>query len=85
MLLGGLMHPQKDNTKKRTNLSIQLHLISEAKELGVNISASAEHGIAQAIASEKKKRWLKENNSALTSSNLFVEENGLPLSKYRVF
>jgi antitoxin CcdA len=79
------MHPQKDNAKKRTNLSIQLHLISEAKELGVNISASAKNGIAKAIASEKKKRWLKENNSALTSSNLFVEESGLPLSKYRVF
>ena len=79
------MQPQKDNAKKRTNLSIQLHLISEAKELGVNISASAEHGIALAIASEKKKRWLRENNAALSSSNLFVEENGLPLSKYRVF
>jgi len=79
------MLPQKDNVKKRTNLSIQLHLISEAKELGVNLSASAEHGIALAIASEKKKRWLQENNSALSSSNLFVEENGLPLSKYRVF
>jgi len=79
------MQAQKYNAKKRTNLSIQLHLISEAKELGVNISASAEHGIALAIASEKKKRWLQKNNSALSSSNLFVEENGLPLSKYRAF
>jgi antitoxin CcdA len=79
------MQTQKDNAKKRTNLSIQVHLISEAKELGVNISASAEHGIAQAIASEKKRRWLQENNSALSSSNLYGEENGLPLSKYRVF
>lgn len=79
------MQSQKDKVKKRTNLSIQLHLLSEAKELGVNISASAELGIAQAIASEKKKRWLQENNAALSSSNLFVEENGLPLSKYRVF
>ena len=79
------MQTPKDNVKKRTNLSIQLHLISEAKELGINISASAEHGIAQAIASEKKRRWLQENNSALSSSNLYVEENGLPLSKYRLF
>ena len=79
------MKTQKDNAKKLTNLSIQLHLISEAKELGFNISASAEHGIAQAIASEKKRRWLQENNSSLSSSNLFVEENGLPLTKYRVF
>lgn len=79
------MQTQKVNIKKRTNLSIQSNLLSEAKELGVNISASAENGIAQAIAQERKKRWLKENNSALSSSNLFVEENGLPLSKYRAF
>jgi len=65
--------------------TIQSNLLIEAKELGVNISASAENGISQAIAEERKTRWLKENHSALSSSNLFVEENGLPLSKYRVF
>lgn len=79
------MQTQKVNFKKRTNLSIQSNLLIEAKELGVNISASAENGISLAIAAERKKRWLKENHSALSSSNSFVEENGLPLSKYRAF
>ncbi len=79
------MQRQKVNFKKRTNLSIQSNLLVEAKELGVNISASAENGISKAIAEERKKRWLKENHSALSNSNLFVEEDGLPLSKYSVF
>lgn len=79
------MQSQRLVNKKRTNLSIQATLLSEAKELGVNISASAENGIKMAIAHEKKNRWLQENQSAIQSSNLFVEENGLPLAKYRTF
>lgn len=79
------MHSQRLVNKKRTNLSIQATLLSEAKELGVNISASAENGLKEAIAQEKRKRWLQENQSAIQSSNLFVEENGLPLAKYRTF
>lgn len=79
------MQSQRLVNKKRTNLSIQATLLSEAKELGVNISASAENGIKMAIAQEKKNRWLQENQSAIQSSNLFVEENGLPLAKYRTF
>jgi antitoxin CcdA len=79
------MQSQTLAIKKRTNLSIQASLLSEAKELGLNVSASAENGLKIAIAHEKKKRWLKENQSAIQSSNLFVEENGLPLAKYRAF
>jgi antitoxin CcdA len=79
------MNYQRSVNKKRTNLSIQVTLLSEAKELGINVSASAENGLKMAITDEKKKRWLRENQSAIQSSNLFVEENGLPLAKYRTF
>jgi antitoxin CcdA len=79
------MNYQRSVNKKRTNLSIQVSLLSEAKELGINVSASAENGLKMAITDEKKKRWLRENQSAIQSSNLFVEENGLPLAKYRTF
>ena len=79
------MNYQRAVNKKRTNLSIKVSLLSEAKELGINVSASAENGLKMAITDEKKKRWLRENQSAIQSSNLFVEENGLPLAKYRTF
>lgn len=71
--------------RKPTNLSVDINLIAEAKELEVNISRAAEEGIAKAVADEKAKRWLEENKEALESSNRYVEKHGLPLAKYRLF
>ena len=72
-------------TKKRTNLSISDSLLQEAKSLKINISQSAENGIAEAVRLRKQQVWLEENADAINSSNDFVSENGLPLSKFRTF
>ncbi len=71
--------------KKRTNLSISEVLLNEAKSLEVNLSQSAEQGISQAIAKAKKEKWLRENTDSLVSSNDFVNQNGLPLARYKQF
>lgn len=72
-------------TKKRTNLSISAPLLQEAKSLKINISQAAENGIAEAVRLRKQQIWLEENADAIKSSNDFVNENGLPLSKFRTF
>jgi len=71
--------------RKPTNLSLDSALIEEAKALGINVSRSAEAGIAEAVKLHKQKQWLKENTSALASSNAYVEANGLPLARHRQF
>ena len=71
--------------KKRTNLSIDSQLLHEAKLLGINVSQSAEAGLAQAVKLQKQQRWLQENSEAIESSNDFVAQHGLPLAKYRHF
>ena len=71
--------------KKRTNLSIDSQLLVEAKLLGINVSQSAEAGLAQAVKLQKQQRWLNENNQAIESSNDFVTQHGLPLAKFRHF
>lgn len=73
------------NAKKRTNLSISESLLREAKSLQINISQSAEKGIAEAIRLHKQNSWLQENAEAIASSNDFVNEKGLPLDKFRMF
>jgi hypothetical protein len=35
--------------------------------------------------SEEGKRWLEENAEAIKAWNEWVEKNGLPLAKYRMF
>ena len=77
-----------DGTKsgrKPTNLSLDSALLKEAKGLGINVSRSAEAGIAEAVKLHKQEKWLKENASALASSNAYVEANGLPLARHRLF
>ncbi|MGC1503852.1 MAG: type II toxin-antitoxin system CcdA family antitoxin [Sulfitobacter sp.] len=67
--------------KKATNLSLDQELLRDARALGVNISAAAEQGVRQAL----REAWLEENREAMGAWGQWVEENGLPLEKYRMF
>lgn len=70
---------------RATNLSLSAALVDEAKALGVNISLAAASGLEAAVAKRRAERWLAENSDALKSYNDYVEKNGLPLEKYRLF
>jgi antitoxin CcdA len=72
-------------TRKPTNLSLDSALLKEAKALGINVSRSAEAGIAEAVKQHKRQKWLDDNAGALASSNAYVEANGLPLARHRQF
>ncbi len=67
--------------KKATNLSLDQELMKEARALGVNISQAAEAGVRKAL----QEAWVEENRESLEAWGKWVEENGLPLEKYRMF
>lgn len=71
--------------KKATNVSLAENLLSEAKELRINVSQAAEAGLAKAVAEKRAELWNKENREAIESSNAFVEKHGLPLENCRMF
>ncbi|MEN8820972.1 MAG: type II toxin-antitoxin system CcdA family antitoxin [Abyssibacter sp.] len=73
------------SVRKPTNLSLDSALLKEAKSLGINVSRSAEAGIAEAVKLHKRQKWLKDNAGALASSNAYVDANGLPLARHRQF
>ena len=72
-------------TRKAANMSIDAALLADAKALDINVSRAAETGIAEAVRSEKNRRWLEENREALLYFNQWYEENGNPLDEYRQF
>lgn len=72
-------------TRRPTNLTLDSELLKEAKALGINVSRSAENGIAQAVREHKRQLWLKENSQAIESSNAYVDSKGLPLAEFRNF
>lgn len=79
------MGVQGSGKKKATNLSLDQELLKDAKALGVNVSQAAEKGVSEAVRKAKAEAWLAENRDAIEANNRWVEENGLPLAKYRMF
>lgn len=71
--------------RKAVNLSMDRTLLEEARALEVNVSRAAELGLRAAVKKAKEEQWLAENRAALESINQWVEENGLPLERYRMF
>lgn len=69
----------------RVNVTLDQALVDEAKALGVSISQVANQSLAVAVKKARGEKWLEENCEALELSNRWVEANGLPLAKYRLF
>ena len=81
-----MIGPQEAPMNKRaTNLTIDPVLLEEARALNINLSATLEASLREAVRKEKAAKWLEENRAAIQSSNEWVEKNGLPLEKYRQF
>ena len=72
-------------TRKATNITVDVGLLARAKALNINISQASEQGLARAVAARHAELWLQANRTALDSSNAFVEQQGLPLARYRNF
>ncbi|HEY1605089.1 MAG TPA: type II toxin-antitoxin system CcdA family antitoxin [Allosphingosinicella sp.] len=71
--------------RKPTNLSLDAHLVDQARQLGINLSRACEQGLAARIAEEQARRWRADNAEAIAASNRFVEKKGLPLGALRRF
>ena len=71
--------------KRATNLTIDRALLDEARRLGINLSATLEASLRDAVRARKAAQWQEENRAALQSSNEWVAKHGLPLEKYRQF
>lgn len=71
--------------KKATNVSLDQALLRDAKALGVNVSQAAEKGLDAEVRRAKGEAWQRENADAMKAWGEWVEKNGLPLEKYRMF
>ncbi|MFP7570382.1 type II toxin-antitoxin system CcdA family antitoxin [Marivita sp. S2033] len=69
--------------RKSTSLSLDADLFACAKAVGVNISRAAEAGIEAQVRHAEAEHWKEENKAAFDAYNKLVEDEGLPLAKYR--
>ncbi|RDE04845.1 type II toxin-antitoxin system CcdA family antitoxin [Sphingomonas aracearum] len=71
--------------RRPVNLSLDTGIVAAAREVGINLSQVSEAAIRTATRKEQERRWQEENRAAMESSNAWVEKNGLPFAKYRMF
>lgn len=76
---------ERIGTRKATNLSLDIELVAEARNLGINLSRTCEDALRKEIATERGRRWQEENKEAIAAWNIWAENNELPLDKYRQF
>lgn len=57
---------------------------AEARRFGLAERTDVED-LRAALKTGLERRWLTENNDSIAAHNAWVEKNGLPLEKYRLF
>ena len=63
-------------SKKATNLSVNADLLSRARELDINLSATLEQALVEVLRQRQRERWLAENRGAIAAYNDHVEKYG---------
>lgn len=63
--------------KRPTNLSINSDLLSQARALGLNLSATLEQALVDQLRKRQRGRWLAENRGAIAAYNEQVEQGGV--------
>ena len=63
--------------KKPVNLSINSDLLAVARELNINLSATMEAALAEAVKRKRGERWLAENQAAIAAYNERVATDGV--------
>lgn len=62
--------------KKSANLSINADLLSQAKQLNINLSQTLEQHLAEVVRQVRSERWLAENGAALEAYNQRIASRG---------
>jgi antitoxin CcdA len=71
--------------KKPTNVSINSDLLSQARSLKINLSATLEQALTEQLRTQRRAQWRQENASAIQAYNDHVEKNGTFSESVRKF
>ncbi|MDP1028680.1 type II toxin-antitoxin system CcdA family antitoxin [Sphingomonas sp. KR1UV-12] len=77
--------PIMSGKRKPVNLSIDTGIVAAAREAGINLSQACEAALRDSAKAERDRKWREDNRDWADAVNRWVEENGLPLEKYRLF
>jgi len=76
---------KSQSRKKPTNVSVNIDLLSKAKSLNINLSATLEQALIAKMQEYEREQWRQENADAIQAYNDFVEQRGLFSDSVRKF
>lgn len=65
-----------DAAKRAANLSVNGDLLDKAREHGINLSATLEQALIEALNAARREQWLAQNRKAMGAYNEHVEAVG---------
>lgn len=71
--------------KKTISLTLEPGLYQQAREAGINLSATLAKALKNEIRAVENLRWKRNNQQALQELNRITEEHGLLSDEYRKF
>ncbi len=71
--------------KRPTNVSVNSDLLTEAKKLNINLSATLEASLIELVSSKQRELWKQENKVAIEVYNQRVDKNGVFSDELRSF
>ena len=77
--------PFASGKRKPVNLTLDTGIVAAARDAGLNLSQISEAAIRAATKKTRDAQWQEENRAAIEAHNQWVEENGIPLARYRLF
>jgi antitoxin CcdA len=63
--------------KRATNVSINQGLLEAAKALDINLSATLEKALEEAVRARRREQWLEQNREAIAAYNARIERDGV--------
>jgi len=71
--------------KKPANLSLNNDLLSKARKLNLNLSATLEEALTEQLKQKRRELWRKQNAKAVQAYNRFVEKQSVFSDELRSF
>lgn len=78
-----MAHSTRKIIRTTISLSVDDWLVSEANRLNLDLSATAEAGIAKAISEEKMRRWRRENRDLIRRLDESLAANSSSVGPHR--
>ena len=71
--------------RKSVNLSLDTGIVAAAREAGLNLSRISEAALRLATREAQDAAWKRDNREWIAAHAQWVENNELPLERYRLF